>query len=70
MTSLSQATGITPHPILRLIADRTLGKKAIPDSFQTQTLPKILPVARIFNFTIMTYLKKLIGIKSFKGIAK
>ena len=26
-------------------------------------LPKILPVTRIFSFTIMTYLKKLIGIK-------
>ena len=39
-------------------------KKAISDSFQTQILPNILPVARILSFTMMTYLKKLIRIKS------
>ena len=39
-------------------------KKSISDSCYTQMLPKILPVTRIFSFTIMTYLKKLIGIKS------
>ena len=38
-------------------------KKGISDSFYTQILPNILPVVRIFSFTIMTYLKKLIGIK-------
>ena len=30
-----------------------------------QTLPKVFPVVYIFKFTISTYLKKLIGIKSF-----
>ena len=57
MTSLFQATGIMSHAISLLIADCILGKK-------TQILPNILPVVRIFSFTIMTYLKKLIGIKS------
>ena len=56
MTSLFQATGIMSHPISFLIADRILGKN-------TQMLPSILSVACIFSFTIMTYLKKLIGIK-------
>ena len=34
------------------------------DSFQTQILPKMLPVMHIFSFAIMTYLKKLTGTKS------
>ena len=57
MTSLFQATGIMSQPISLLIADHVLRKK-------TQILPNILPVVRIFSFTIMTYLKKSIGIKS------
>ena len=42
---------------------RQTWKKGISDSFWTQILPKNLPVAHIFSFTIMTYLKKLIRIK-------
>ena len=57
MTSLFQATGIMSHAISLLIEDRVLGKK-------TQILPNILPVAGNSSFTIMTYLKKLTGIKS------
>ena len=61
--SLFQATGIMSHPIPLLIADHILGKKGISDSFETQILRRILPVACIFSCTIMTYLKKLTGIK-------
>ena len=52
---------ISPYPSL----DRKphTWKKGISDSFQTQILPKILPLVGIFSFTIMVYLKKLIGIK-------
>ena len=52
------------HPIPLLIADHMLGKKVSLIVFKTQILPKILPVMCILSFTIMTYLKKLIGIKS------
>ena len=52
------------HPITLLIADHILGKKVSLIVFKTQILPKSLPVMRILSFTILTYLKKLIGIKS------
>ena len=52
------------HPISLLIADHILGKKVPLIVFKTQILPNILPVMRTLSFIIMTYLKKLTGIKS------
>ena len=52
---------VSPHPSLD---PRPHTWKVISDSLQTQMLPSILPVAYIFSFIIMTYLKKLTGIKS------
>ena len=52
------------HIIPLLIADHTHGKKVSLIVFKTQFLSKILPVTHILSFTIMTYLKKLTGIRS------
>ena len=49
------------YPIPLLIAGHILGKKVSLIIFKTQILSKILSVIRILSFTIMTYLKKLIG---------
>ena len=48
------------HPIPPLIADQILEKKI---AFK-QISPNILPLVHIFIFTIMTYLKSIIGIES------
>ena len=57
-TSPFQETDIMPHLILLLITDYISGKK-ISLIFFRQFLPSI------FSFTIMTYLKKLSGVKYF-----
>ena len=63
-TSLFQATDIISQPIPLWITDYILGKKVSLIVFKTQVSPKNLSVTRILSFTIITYLKKLIGIKS------
>ena len=46
-----------------LIADHIFGKKVLLVGIRQKFYPKILPVMYTFCFTIMSYLKKYIGIK-------
>ena len=51
------------YPVPPLITHYILGKKVALIAFRL-VLPKILLEACIFSYTIMTYLKKLVGTKS------